>query len=381
MKLPPHDPRRMGRAWRTPFLLAVLLALSACNDEASLTIRPTPDPRTPSNTQTPTLTSTPSLTATRATDTPPPTAEIDTPTNTARPTRTPTPTATDTEPTDTSTPSPSFTATSTFTNTALPTSPPPTATDTPTATNTNTATATFTFTATPTEEPTATPTFTASTTDAAETPTETDTPTNTQAPQTFTPTPTLTPTAPDTPTPTATMGSAAVCGNGILEPGEFFEDPTVGIVGDSNGSSCPADAMVLDCTPTSTQSFFEIHFEQPLGTSADTATVLLSYQSDVAGFPGSGLLSPPQLFQGITLPAGPFPSAFGGFDFDYALRVVIGRSVPLEDVGAGLLMTVALNHCEGEPAPALSDLACIVEGCAGNGSPINGCTCSIDAAP
>ncbi|GIW43532.1 MAG: hypothetical protein KatS3mg077_0814 [Candidatus Binatia bacterium] len=115
--------------------------------------------------------------------------------------------------------------------------PPPPATFTPTDTATVTQTRTPTVTNTPlpvTETPTNTPppthTFTPQ-------PTATDTPVPT-ATDTSTPTLTLTPTVTNTPAP-------AVCGNGVVDPGEECDDGGICVGGDNAGTACTSESQCV----------------------------------------------------------------------------------------------------------------------------------------
>lgn len=203
-------------------------------------------------------------------------------------------------------------------------------------------------------------------------PTATATPT-----PTFTQTPTLTPTRlpsgvpTDTPTPTPTA-TPQPCGNGLLEPGENFQDPELDFVGDPEGESCPADARVLPCTETE-QEFavqLDLVFPPPPAEPISAAVILLAYRSDQVILPGRGL--EPLVRRGV-LPPPPPPTVFTPLDFDYAVRVTIGRA-PFQQSG---FATATFHLCEGASTPTLADFACTVEGCAGNAGPIAGCGCSI----
>jgi cysteine-rich repeat protein len=256
---------------------------STATQTSTPTITPTPPPTptftsTGTKTSTATSTGTPTVTSTK-TFTP-----TNAPTATAQPTDTPIPTATYTQvPTDTNTPTRTATNTPTSTATYTPTHTP-THTWTPTATATATpiptATATPTNTATSTPLPSLTPTITStSTSTPVPTWTPSSTPTSTAVPEpsdtsaphvTYTPVPAAT----DTPTSTATYTSTAVptytwtptgtatrtktatrtgtptrtchccgtptpalCGNGIVEPGEQCDDGNT-TDGDGCSSEC-----------------------------------------------------------------------------------------------------------------------------------------------
>ena len=232
------------------------------------TSTPTPTPpftatALPSDTPLPTATNTPVPTAT---GTPTPTPS-NTPTSTASYTSMPTATGTGTP---TLTPTRTWTATATATGTAIPTAtaiPTNTATSTPlpslTPTSTFTSTNTPVPTWTPTWSATSTPTFTATplpsdtplpTATNTPVPTATGTPTLTRtytwtptaaktATQTATATWTKTATQTRTPTPTGHCGesasAAAICGDGIVEPGEQCDDGALnGTPGDGCSSEC-----------------------------------------------------------------------------------------------------------------------------------------------
>lgn len=170
----------------------------------------------------------------------------------------------------------------------------------------------------------------------------------------------------DTPTPTATFTATAtpggeptaVCGNGLLEPGETCE-------------ACAADCAVGACTATGTTVTIAVSFAGAPGTSPTTATTLIGYRSTRVSVPGAG--NAQTVRQRITYPA-PLPNVASPNDLDYALRVVLGRNAGLSD---GLLYSVQFDTCQGGGAVTAADFACTMEGCAGAGGPITGCTCSV----
>jgi hypothetical protein len=159
-----------------------------------------------------------------------------------------------------------------------------------------------------------------------------------------------------------------VCGNNILEPGEFFSDPVNGVVGDVAGVACPADGQVLTCSATGTFEF-DVLLAPPLGTEPTSATVIIGYRGDRASIPGSGTAG----LTRVTFPA-PQPFVRSARDFDYAIRVVGIRTGPFPD---GPMFTIRFDGCSGQPAPTASDLACTMEGCAGSGGSIAGCECIV----
>jgi hypothetical protein len=157
------------------------------------------------------------------------------------------------------------------------------------------------------------------------------------------------------------MGSSAVCGNGFLEPGETCQ-------------GCAADCAVGSCTATATMLTFQVLFEGAVGTSPTTTTTLLGYRSNRVSLPGSA--SAVSVRQRVTFPP-PIPNTVAINDFDYAVRVVVGRTAGL--VSDSLLYSVKFDTCQGAPAVTAADFGCTVEACAGTGGPIEGCTCSVVA--
>lgn len=292
-----------------------------------------------------------------------------TPTFTGTATFTVTPPASST-PTVTSTATGSQTATSTAANTSTPSSTV-TGTSTPSATSTGTITATasdtptFTQTATATGTPTITlsPTITDTptiTSTATETPTPSITPTPTATPEatstvTRTATATVTSTAPPTSSPTATP--QFTCGNGLLEPGETC-------------ASCASDCTVGLCAPGTPLRVIEVRLAVPSGQTASSGTFLVGYRSNRVSLPGSGSASTVRGRVKNT----PGNTLVQVNDFDYALRVVLSRAGGLPQ---GRIFTVDFDSCQGATAPAASDFACAVEGCAGQFGPLAGCACSV----
>jgi cysteine-rich repeat protein len=202
------------------------------------------------------------------------------------------------------------------------------------------------FTPTP-PAPSATPTETA-----------TATPTSTTTPTPFpSGVPTFTPAPTDTATPTATP-TARPCGNGLLEPDETCE-------------TCPEDCVPRACEPSTETSDWQVDFASEVGTSPTSVTVFLAYRSAVVSIPGSGFA--PTVRQRVIVPPPP-PFLFTPNDLDYALRVVLSRTGGLAQ---GPLFTVRFDRCEGAPPPDSADFVCSVEGCAGAGGSIDGCTCFV----
>jgi hypothetical protein len=196
------------------------------------------------------------------------------------------------------------------------------------------------------------------------TPAATPTFTVTNTPATQPPTPTIT----NTPTPTGTP--TPPCNLPILEPGEFFDDPDIGIVGDPDGTSCPEDAEVLACDPTTDQISFEVVFFGAVGTQPNSTTMLVGYRSDLVELGDRD--------RDAAVDIGPDSFVFTTRDLDYAIRLVwTGTSSPLTDPAGVPLVELNFNLCDGADEPMLEDLACQVEGCSGVGGPIRGCACEV----
>ncbi len=371
-------------------LLLGLLFLASCGGDASFSIpaRPTVTPlrteamptMTPTNAAPTTMPTTAAPTQPAATSTSTPVAPD---TATPAPTNSATQLATSTIASNTATPiathtqpaAPSDTPTQTATNT-----PPPSATATPTLSATNTPVATATLTAIPsptdTSIPTATPTPADTATPAPSStanppPADTATPSHTAsvAPSS-TPSPTSPPLETATPVASPTGGLGAVCGNGILEPGEFVDDPVNGLIGDLEGVACPADTQIFACAAAGSFTF-DVILEPPLGTDPNSITAVIGYRSDRASIPGSGTAG----LARVTFPS-PQPFVRSARDFDYAIRVVGIRTGSFPE---GPAFSIRFDGCTGQPDPNPLDMACTIEGCAGSGGSIVGCECSIVA--
>jgi len=225
-------------------------------------------------------------------------------------------------------------------------------------------------TATPTEALVATPTATAPPTPSA---TNAAPPTATTPPSP-TPTATLIPATPTqaaataTPTTTPTVPqSLAVCGNFLLEQGEQCSDSALGDVGDSSGEVCQGDCVAQACTTGSEQVSFTLELILPPAASANSTTLFLAYRSNVLSIPGSGLTVRPRV-QSLVSGATFFPN-----DRDYAMRLVFSSSAVFP---SSSLARVTFDVCNGAGAIGEEDLTCFVEGCAGPGAAISGCTCA-----
>jgi hypothetical protein len=152
---------------------------------------------------------------------------------------------------------------------------------------------------------------------------------------------------------------AASCGNGLLDTGESCE-------------VCPADCTPAACKPGKPTRRFTVMLAPPRGQEPTTATVRIAYRSDRLHLPAAGAAPAVRTrLTALAKTATLTPNALG-----YALRVV---ATGTEAFTNGPLFAVEFDSCAGPPA-GTTDLSCVVEGCAGAGTPITGCTCSIAAA-
>ncbi len=196
------------------------------------------------------------------------------------------------------------------------------------------------------------------------TPTPNATPTIDLTPATEAPTATVT----NTPLPTATP--TPPCNLPILEPGEFYDDPDIGIVGTVGGTDCPEDAEIFECTASGERYSVDVAFFAAVGTRPNSTTMLVGYRSDIIALGDRD--------REAAVDIGPDAFIFTPRDLDYAVRLVwTGTSTPLIDPEGVPLVRLTFDVCDGADAPMLEDLACNVEGCSGAGGPINGCTCEV----
>lgn len=208
----------------------------------------------------------------------------------------------------------------------------------------------------------------------------------------FTPTPPATATPPDTPTPTPTNTRSETdptptpeatspptatptppCNLPLLEPGERAPDPSgTGFIGAPDGADCPQDIEIRDCSPTAERFTVTVSYSPPLGVAATSLTSLLSYRSDIVQIPGSGRVR--EVAERFEELRDPNPFVFTVSDLDFAARVVFVNTTTLD---AGVLYQATFDVCAGAGTPTQEAFACIVEGCAGAGGPLGGCTCTV----
>ncbi len=163
----------------------------------------------------------------------------------------------------------------------------------------------------------------------------------------------MTPTL-EVPTPTATPTLGAVCGNGILEGGETC-------------TSCPADCVVLACTPTPPIQTFRVNFSAPAGSAPSNVSALVGYRSDRVSLPSSASS------RVKNRPAGTSQLVT---DLNYAVRVLISASSG-NVIPSGRLFTVDFDSCHGAMSVTPADFACQIESCGSSFGPIDGCACTV----
>jgi hypothetical protein len=154
--------------------------------------------------------------------------------------------------------------------------------------------------------------------------------------------------------PTAAPDRGAKCGDALLD-------------GDETCESCAADCQPRSCQPAGRHAF-DLSVAPPLGAEPIAATLRVSYRTDRLMIPGTE--QEDQVRERIDF--GPDAGITALNDLDHSLRLVRGE-------GNGLvnpLVSIEFDGCKGAPSPTAADIACVVEGCAGAGGVINGCTCT-----
>lgn len=145
----------------------------------------------------------------------------------------------------------------------------------------------------------------------------------------------------------------AVCGNALLERGESC-------------SNCPKDCEPRKCKPAGRHSF-QVRVLPPLGAELIAATLHLAYRTDRLSIPGSG--QEKSVLSRVDF--GSDPGITAANDQNYSLRMVRSEGKGLRNPYA----TITFDGCKGSAAPTADDLVCVVEGCAGVGGVVEGCTC------
>ncbi len=149
-----------------------------------------------------------------------------------------------------------------------------------------------------------------------------------------------------------------VCGNGLIERGEDCK-------------SCAIDCTPLSCAPGKPTYLVSISLATHPAWEATAATIHLSYRTDRLAIPGNG--SSEAVRRRVDFGSSdPGITAFN--DLDHSIRIVRAEAKPLPRP----LVTIELDSCAGAPEPAIGDLSCVVEGCAGLGGAIeDGCACEL----
>ncbi len=166
-------------------------------------------------------------------------------------------------------------------------------------------------------------------------------------------------TRPQVAPPSAPPGLDPTCGNALFEPGESC-------------TSCPADCQPRSCEP-SDEVRFAIRVLPPLGAEATAAALHVSYRTDRLIIPGT------QQDASVRSSVN-FGSSSGIValnDLDHSIRLVRGEGKSLPTPYA----VIDFRQCNNAPKAAAGDLACVVEGCAGSGGVIEGCTCNATLVP
>lgn len=168
--------------------------------------------------------------------------------------------------------------------------------------------------------------------------------------------PTATPTATPPPSPTATP-LAGQCGNSAIEADETCDDGNT-----SDNDACPSDCRIRVCVPTSTRLQATTVFSVPSGSTARSATVLLSYPDGSVDLPNGSERARITARGGVALTLEQ--------DFQHALRVRINRvqGIPSADV-----FSVSFDTCQGAALPSADDFTCSVLACDG----VSGCNCTV----
>lgn len=186
---------------------------------------------------------------------------------------------------------------------------------------------------------------------------------------TATATSTRTPTPPvpsTTPTPTPTV-APAVCGNGVVEPGETCDDGNT--VTNPPSDRCPGDCTVLTCSPSSER--FEVAVQLTAPRSVASIAVTIVYPDGTLQLPGTATDNS----VGARLLNRPSGFLADWFDFDYAVRVAL---VGTRALSSNLLFRIQFDVCRGATAPPRSALSCTVtEANDTNFQPVPGTTCSV----
>ncbi len=161
-------------------------------------------------------------------------------------------------------------------------------------------------------------------------------------------------TAEATPEPTE---RAAVCGNGLLDPGETCDD----CADDCNGASA---CEVTDATRRATFRLVPAEESYPFGFA-----VRIAYRGNKLSLPGA------EFDQAVSdrVTVDKETSRIVARDVGHSLRLVVTD-------GNGLVeptqVTVRFDRCKGAKDEK-DDAVCFLEGCTGRGIDIDGCACEL----
>jgi cysteine-rich repeat protein len=127
------------------------------------------------------------------------------------------------------------------------------------------------------------------------------------------------------------------CGNGFVDPGESCDDGNT-----VDGDGCPSTCVIQDCTvDTGTHQGISLQLTAPAGVTVGALTLLLDYPEGKVRMP---VTMPPS---GVT--DGPVN------DLNYAMKdplidATFNDGIPAN--GAGPMLQVMLDGCQGQPLPA-----------------------------
>jgi len=163
----------------------------------------------------------------------------------------------------------------------------------------------------------------------------------------------------------------ANCPGGLCSFTESCDDGN-----NNDGDSCPSGCIINTCSVNATDRTVTVAFTPPAGKDLGSLTIYLKYPEHLARIPGSGAAI--QVFNAINVIPG--NTTLLPNDLDYAVRMQISENGNAT-IPAGNLLTITMDQCNLQPAPAPGDFTCIVEDAAKAGAtlglPINGATCTV----
>ncbi len=134
------------------------------------------------------------------------------------------------------------------------------------------------------------------------------------------------------------------CGNCNVDPGETCDDGNT-----ANGDACPASCVIESCTvDTTTHQGVSLQLTTPPAVTVGGLTLLLDYPEgqvrQPTTTPGSGVLDTPN-------------------DLTYALKDALIDSTLVDGIpanGAGPMLQVMFDGCQGQALPAATDYQCTI---------------------